>query len=303
MFSNTSNPRPKSNPFGSSINTRSYSAGSGFRFGFNGKENFDNYQDYGFRIYYPNLGKFLTVDPLIDDYHFYTPYQFSGNNCIRFVDLDGLEPADPMSYIWTGFGDGFIGIANWFDATVSWGLNITESTKTSTKTVGNTTTTSGLEISSKSVTSSNFGSILSTLKNSGRPMSTDELPDLTKTTKTTKISGYNQIEVKTKKGTITTKTTGNQTEAKVEMSANIQIKVQKVPLDIKASQTKSTSGQTERQVQGSISSGNTAFKAAIIFNNNSANNKSSINTSVGTETNVGNSKIKFDIFINIGGSN
>jgi len=65
-----SKPRPKSNPFGSSIITRSYSAGSGFRFGFNGKENFDQYQDYGFRIYYPNLGKFLTVDPLIDDYHF-----------------------------------------------------------------------------------------------------------------------------------------------------------------------------------------------------------------------------------------
>ncbi len=36
MLTTVSIPRPKSNPFGSSLKTRSYSAGSGFRFGFNG---------------------------------------------------------------------------------------------------------------------------------------------------------------------------------------------------------------------------------------------------------------------------
>jgi len=276
-----------------------------YRFGFNGKENDNevkgngNQQDYGFRIYDTRLGRFLSVDPLSDDYPFYTPYQFSGNNPIRYIDLDGLEPADPMAYIWQGFGDGFIGIANWFDETFSWGSETTVTTPASTNTKGNVTTTSGVEVKTTSETSSNFGGILSTLKNSGRPMTTDELPDATKTTNTTKASGYNQVDVKTKKGTLTTKTTANQTEAKVEVSATAQVKVKKVPVDVKTSTTKSTSGQTDVKVQGSVSSGNTTAKAGVTVSNNSSNGKSSVKASVGTDTKVGKSKVSNDVYIKV----
>jgi hypothetical protein len=48
-------------------------------------------QDYGFRIYKPELGKFLSVDPLTQSYPWYTPYQFAGNKPIQYVDVDGLE--------------------------------------------------------------------------------------------------------------------------------------------------------------------------------------------------------------------
>ena len=80
---------------------RKYYANELYRYGFNGKEN-DNeikeiegsQQDYGFRIYDPRLGKFLSVDPLTYDYPWYTPYQFAGNIPIKFIDLDGLEPAN-----------------------------------------------------------------------------------------------------------------------------------------------------------------------------------------------------------------
>jgi biotin carboxyl carrier protein len=51
-----------------------------------------NTYDYGFRIFNPSLGKFLSVDPLTKDYPWYTPYQFSGNMPIKFIDVDGLEP-------------------------------------------------------------------------------------------------------------------------------------------------------------------------------------------------------------------
>jgi hypothetical protein len=47
--------------------------------------------DYGFRIYNPGIGKFLSVDPLTKSYPWYTPYQFAGNKPIWAVDLDGLE--------------------------------------------------------------------------------------------------------------------------------------------------------------------------------------------------------------------
>ncbi len=72
---------------------------SGSRFGFNGKEMDDetygegNCYDYGFRIYNPRLGRFLSVDPLTSSYPWYTPYQFAGNKPILAVDLDGLEEA------------------------------------------------------------------------------------------------------------------------------------------------------------------------------------------------------------------
>jgi hypothetical protein len=48
-------------------------------------------QDYGFRLYNPAIGKFLSVDPLAPEFPFYTPYQFAGNTPIAAIDLDGLE--------------------------------------------------------------------------------------------------------------------------------------------------------------------------------------------------------------------
>jgi RHS repeat-associated protein len=65
-----------------------------YRYGFNGKETDSetDLQDYGFRIYNPSYGKFLSVDPLHREYPFYTPYQFAGNMPICAADLDGLEP-------------------------------------------------------------------------------------------------------------------------------------------------------------------------------------------------------------------
>ncbi len=87
-------------PGGMLMPGRSYSSDS-YRFGFNGKENDNevkgtgNQQDYGFRIYDPRAVRFLSVDPLTREYPWYTPYQFAGNSPIKFIDLDGCEPAEP----------------------------------------------------------------------------------------------------------------------------------------------------------------------------------------------------------------
>ena len=75
---------------------RSYSSGA-YRYGFNGKEkdkdlNSLTAYDYGFRIYNPGIGKFLSVDPLAGSYPWYTPYQFAGNGPIENIDLEGAEP-------------------------------------------------------------------------------------------------------------------------------------------------------------------------------------------------------------------
>jgi RHS repeat-associated protein len=77
--------------------TNSLTAFSGHRFHFNGQEADNevygegNVYDYGFRIYNPRLGKFLTVDPLTSTFPFLTPYQYASNKPIVAIDLDGLE--------------------------------------------------------------------------------------------------------------------------------------------------------------------------------------------------------------------
>ncbi|WPQ60127.1 RHS repeat-associated core domain-containing protein [Chitinophaga sancti] len=87
-------------PFGMGMGDRKWSLG-GYRYGFNGKENDNevkgegNEQDYGMRVYDPRLGRFLSVDPLFESYPYYTPYQFAGDNPIKYIDLDGLEKVDP----------------------------------------------------------------------------------------------------------------------------------------------------------------------------------------------------------------
>lgn len=42
------------------------------------------------------LARFVSVDPLKDDYPYYTPYQYAGNQSIVAIDLDGLEPANKV---------------------------------------------------------------------------------------------------------------------------------------------------------------------------------------------------------------
>ncbi len=83
-------------PFGLAMGGRTES--SGYRYGFNGKEQDSpgmggggNTYDYGFRIYNPEIGKFLSVDPLAADYPWYTPFQYAGNSPIANIDVDGLE--------------------------------------------------------------------------------------------------------------------------------------------------------------------------------------------------------------------
>ena len=75
-----------------------------YRYGFNGKEKDDEIKgegtqyDYGFRIYDPRIGKFLSRDPLAKNFPWYTPYQFAGNKPIHCVDLDGNEELFFVTY-------------------------------------------------------------------------------------------------------------------------------------------------------------------------------------------------------------
>ncbi len=99
-----------------------------YRFGFNGKEmdndmghGTGNMYDYGFRIYNPRIGKFLSVDPLFKSYPSWTPYSFAMNRVIDGIDLDGLEylKADEAR-IEMYCGAAYIKLENFNDVTRNW---------------------------------------------------------------------------------------------------------------------------------------------------------------------------------------
>jgi RHS repeat-associated protein len=78
------------------VPNRNYSSPS-YRYGFQGQEKDDeikgngNSLNYKYRMHDPRVGRFFAVDPLTAKYPHYTPYSFSGNKVIQFIELEGLE--------------------------------------------------------------------------------------------------------------------------------------------------------------------------------------------------------------------
>ena len=71
--------------------------GLGYRFGFNGQEKTDdingigNSLEFEYRIYDSRLGRFLSVDPISNEYPWNSTYAFAENRVIDGGDLEGKE--------------------------------------------------------------------------------------------------------------------------------------------------------------------------------------------------------------------
>src|SRR5690554_4342334 len=75
---------------------------SNYRYGFQGQEMDNeikgegNSINYTFRMHDPRVGRFFAVDPLAAKYPYLTPYQFSSNQPIHALELEGLESSNEL---------------------------------------------------------------------------------------------------------------------------------------------------------------------------------------------------------------
>ncbi|MEI2673487.1 MAG: RHS repeat-associated core domain-containing protein [Chitinophagaceae bacterium] len=87
----------KHDPFGMLLEGRNWEGGSEYRYGFNGKESENemlgkqNSIDFGARIYNNRLGRWFNVDNLTAKYPLLSPYIFTADCPVLFIDIDGND--------------------------------------------------------------------------------------------------------------------------------------------------------------------------------------------------------------------
>lgn len=105
-------------PFGMEMPQRNYSAGD-YRYGFNGMEKDDEVAGEGnsytteFRQYDPRVARWLSIDPLAEEFPWSSPYVAFANDPILHTDPKGLAPQDDQSIgnLWESYdkdGQGII---------------------------------------------------------------------------------------------------------------------------------------------------------------------------------------------------
>jgi len=81
-------------PFGLTFD--SYASGTKNNYLYNGKELQDGLKqyDYGARFYDPVIGRWGSVDPSAEKYESISPYVYTFDNPMRFIDIGGKDPGD-----------------------------------------------------------------------------------------------------------------------------------------------------------------------------------------------------------------
>jgi len=99
-------------PYGGASQTMSANFPASFQFAGNWKDPLSGLYNYGARFYYPELGRFVSVDPAMPDpldFRELNPYGYARGNPVSFVDIGGYRTAWPeITGIAVGIAASFI---------------------------------------------------------------------------------------------------------------------------------------------------------------------------------------------------
>ena len=251
---------------------RQFVGATGYAYGFNGKENDNevkgngNQQDYGMRVYDPRIGKFLSVDPITNEYPMLTPYQFASNTPIRAIDLDGLEAVDYNigGMLANSLMDGFIGIARWIDETLTYDASASATKPVNTVKLGPVTNETSVTVTKSATTSTHLADKLTYIKTNNTNQG-DPSP-IVSTTKTTEVEVENKTTVAWQNGTTkveayTSMKVNNKNVSTNTQGVNASGVVDGVPVVVKAS--KSTDSKGTKTGSTTVGLGTTDVNAGL----------------------------------------
>ncbi len=101
------------------------------RYKYSGKEynSLTDMYDFGARYYMPEIGRWLTVDPLAAEMPSWSPYSYGFNNPVFWTDPTGMAPAPPSTHVdqegdvIAVYDDGDDGVYMHSNGTTKWEIN------------------------------------------------------------------------------------------------------------------------------------------------------------------------------------
>ena len=249
-----------------------------------------NWVQFKWRNHDPQIGRFIEIDPLSEDYEYNSTYAFSENKVTNHVELEGLE-AVPSGSVqsWLGAGLGTLvqGYANAVDR-VSNFFSRSETEVSRPSSVTNTSV-----VATTTVTTDYGTNLLGWIQNSKNPNATvSNGPSVFKADTKTEFKVELKQEVKTNQGTLSTKTALNGSSVEVKLETNVKIKTVPVKIGVSNSQNFQT-GENKTKVKAGVgSTNNQAFGQVEV---STKDNQTKTSVSVGVEEKTGNVKKSFSI--------
>jgi RHS repeat-associated protein len=243
-----------------------------------------DWYEFKYRMHDPQIGRFLQIDPLADEYEYNSPYAFSENKVIVHREIEGLEAEYIFGKAWKELADDFRSLGRSIDKAITYVTSWGGSTENASKTIGNTTITNSTTVSVSTETSTNFEGNFDYIIRNNTSVGNPE--PMTKTNTTIKITDDQKVEVKTSKSTVTNKTSIDAVSGNV--STENSVKVNRKGIDVGGSITSNSNGTVSGKVEASVGK-STKGKANATLT--SGSNGTNLQIQVGTEKKIGKQTI------------
>jgi RHS repeat-associated protein len=240
---------------------------------------------FKWRNHDPQIGRFIEIDPLAEEYVYNSTYAFSENKVTGHVELEGLEAVS------AGSAQGWLGAA-FGQITEAFGKAIDNVssffTKSETEISKPSTVTSASTVFTTATTTDYSTNVFGWIQNSKRPDATVSNGPSLFTVKT-KIENKIELKLEVKTNNVKTSTKTALNGSSVEVKVEMKVTVRKIPGKVEVSSSKNyQTGENKTKVKAGVGTDtNQAFGQVEVSNQNG---KTKTSVSVGVEEKTGNVK-------------